>query len=444
MPSAVAQTLSTGLPVSSPTHVMLHEELEDHSTQRPPSSARTRPRSSLAPIRIGPPRQSHLQKPSMLPKPSMVADARAFLLQSKQHTYRPQQPICLSATNSPSHAEKSTPGGGELKVGGSESMSCREAVQTSQTSCDCTTASPSPCPTTSVSTAKSHSETASPQILKCPEAISEASEDNPEMDSQGDEVPKDMSQTLFMRLFRAYGGMDESEWPKPEASDKGAWSPDSEIAPSIVKAWHKSCKRTLSVTTDPQHRKLIQGWMMYHPPFALTKPLSDAAIFRGKLGALEQPHWEDPPEGSSVFKGPTPVFSIYVCPSTLPSYPLSRETYLKRGPGVRGSLRKGYQVSSFSFRVASEYEQLQQVSPARKIPRTTHKRANTSCTLAGKSRSQGSKLCSLCSASQTVIDSMCCKYVASAALSLSKGGLNLTDVSVTYFFVSLLGFGTCQ
>jgi hypothetical protein len=407
--------------VPRPPHVIVHEELEDHSAQRlkPPSPKGTRlPRPGLARIRIGLPRQSHLQKPSMLPKPSMVTNAHAVLLQP---TSRSQQPMCPSAITSPSHAETSTPGVGELKVGGSESMSCREPVQKFQTLCDCTTASPSPCRTTPVSTARVRFETAPPRILKHSEAVLETPKDEPDKGSEVQELPEDMSQTLFMQLFRAYGGMDNvAEVPTPNAKDKVAWIPYYESTPSSI----------------------TQG-SLYHPPRVPTKSTKNAAVSRGEPRRVEPPHWANPQfsgqhdRPSVSMLGQTPIFSVSVPPSSLASFPLSRETFLKKGP--QGSLKRDRSqiVSSFS-QVASVYDLQetipeqrtaarqkavngQKTSPARKKPRTTLKHGKASCNLGDKALCQSSKLCSLCNASQMVDGSTFCKYVALAAISLSNG-----------------------
>jgi hypothetical protein len=143
-------------------------------------------------------------------------------------------------------------------------------------------------------------------------------------------------------------------------------------------------------------------------------------------------HNTDPVERRLLQSWMTPVSRASDCPSSVPSCPLSRESFVLKARGARGSLKRGrYQASSVSYLAPQEGERMQHTSRPPKFPRTTHKHGKASCHMAGKSlckeenyadpHLQKSNLCSLCNASQVGINSKYCKYAVSAALSLSTG-----------------------
>jgi hypothetical protein len=225
-----------------------------------------------------------------------------------------------------------------------------------------------------------------------------------------------------MRAFRAHAGMDE---------------------------WRMNLAIALLYSRDPVERRLIQSWMAPGHPVQRS---GYHAAFRAEPRRVD-PNWNDQrfsiqDELPNVSHSQTPVSRVSDCPSSVPSCPLSRESFVQKARGARGSLKRGrYQASSVSYLAPQEGERMQHTSRPPKFPRTTHKHAKASCHMAGKSlckeekyadrHLQKSKLCSLCNASQVGMNSKYCKYAVSAALSLSTGILMLFCVDVQWSRVAM-------
>jgi hypothetical protein len=375
------------------------------------SPPQSRPRSGLSLIHIGPARATYSQKTVMSPKPSMVADAHAFLLQSKQHDSKQLQPVHLSSGTSDVLVAAARPGSDTLPghtVADLEGTSGQAPMQESQTSGDEILCNRSITPTKS---ATPYSELGSPDALKYSEAAPGIDADMPGQGCQPEAMPEDLSQTSFMRAFCAHGGMDNIH-ESFDPSGKRVWKPAYKSTPADMKPWQRSCERILSFTTDLKRRELIQGWMWFQPPLPPMKPLSDAEASLGEIKQWRPCHWSDHLMSSkhtypSVCNGP----SFHA--GSLPSSPLSQKTGLQQVSRAQGYLKRGrHQMGRPAFRATSDFS-----SSPRKAARTTHPIGNVSSVLASHGTCHGSKLCSLCNASLADSTATCCKYDLSATCS---------------------------
>jgi hypothetical protein len=267
-------------------------------------------------------------------------------------------------------------------------------------------------------------------------------------DASDMDAPKDMSNTLFMRLFRAHGGMcTVRSLTEPVHSQTPSEHLELSAEEKAKTEWQATCKRVLAFTTSKQKRAYIEEEGVKHPP-PPELPRPEARCYSPvsagepmvpysanqhpavQAYALRQAQMSQAVHGP-IQTGNTPTHLSYTAAHSSVQVRHSRMTAARAWSSA--IVQSVVDHNSVSSRVASVYERLQggQAESPRKRQRCMHPCSPTSCSPASDALGGPweSKPCTLCGGNSADFASTCCGCVSAVGEILLKAGTRCSSTA---------------